>query len=83
MSEQGEHRPGLCQGVRIKTQSTLGSDKSSKQMFCLEHLVERCATPGDRETGAADLRGDAEFVGGKGQCEIPGDLHVDSLGGIR
>lgn len=50
MSEQGEHRPGLCQGVRIKTQSTLGSDKSSKQMFCLEHLVERCATPGVQET---------------------------------
>lgn len=40
-------------------------------------------SPGDQETGAADLRGDTEFVGGKGQFETPRDLHVDSLGGIR
>lgn len=83
VSEQGQHRPGLRQGVRIKAKSTLGSDKSFKQMFCLEHLVERCATAGGRETRAADLREDGEFARGKGQFEVPRDLHVDSLGGIR
>lgn len=81
VNEQGQHRPGLCQGVRIKTNT--GKWQEFQAVFCPGHLVERGATPGDRETRGADLRGDGEFVGGKGQFEVPGDLHVDSPEGIR
>lgn len=36
--EQGQHRPpqaGLCQGVRMKTESTLGSGESSSRCSAL------------------------------------------------
>lgn len=67
MSERDQHgsaQSGLCQGVILKTKSTLVSDSSFKQVFSPEHLVDRGATPGDVEAGAVDLEGDAEFVVG-------------------
>lgn len=52
------------QAVGTKTTSTLGSDKSFKQMLLPERWVDGGATPGDREAGAADLKGDGVFVVG-------------------